>query len=458
MFPLDPDAEAMRRTGLAAIEHAVAHLAGQRGLRVARRYGAAELRALVDEPLPEEGAGLEACLQRFFADLLPHCTQVNHPRFFAYVPGPGSWAGAIGELAAAVANLFVGTWLGGAAMVQLELTAIGWLRQALDLPAGFSGTITSGGSLANLSALAAALAAAPARREHAVVYASTETHYSMAKAARVLGVAENRIRLLPVRADQTLDPAALAEAIAADRAAGLWPAFVCANAGTTSTGAIDDLARLGEVSRAAGAWFHVDAAYGGAFALLPDGRAQFAGWQHADSITLDPHKGLYVPFECGCLLTPRTDALHAAFAPGEADYLQDVPPDEVNFFARGPELTRGARALKLWFVLRACGLAQIRAAIARDVAHARLAHDLLAADPDFEIVTPPRLSVFTFRRRGSEADNRRLLEAILADGSTMLSSSRVDGRYVLRFCALNPRTTGDDVRTAVATVQRLVHA
>lgn len=456
MFSLDPDPDTMRRAGYAVVDRAVASLAAQRQHSVARRYSAAELEAIVDEPLPEKGHGLEPSLDRFFTALLPHCTHVNHPRFFAYIPGPGSFAGALGEFVAAATNLFVGTWLGGAAMARLELVVLEWLRQALGLPTGISGVITSGGSMANLSALAAALARRPDARGSATVYVGGEAHFSMAKAARVLGIDGDRIRRLPVDAGLRLTPTSLAAAVAEDRARGRWPAFVCANGGSTTTGTIDPLRALGELCARERLWFHVDAAYGGAAGLLPDGRAALDGWQLADSITLDPHKWLYTPFECGCLLTRRIDELRAAFGADEASYMQDVPREEVNFFERGPELSRGNRALPLWFVLRACGVEQLRAAVGTDMRHARLAHDLIAADVRFEIVTPPSLSVFTFARRGGDEANQALFERILADGHLMLSSSRVRGRHVLRFCVANARTTTADVRSAIARVCELV--
>jgi glutamate/tyrosine decarboxylase-like PLP-dependent enzyme len=453
MLSLDPDPETMRRTGYAAVDLAVQHLSTQREQRVARRYSASELAACVDEPLPETGLGAQACLLRFFTDLLPHAVHVNHPRFFAYVPGPGSWAGALGEFAAAATNLFVGTWLGGAAMVRLELLVLDWLRQALGLPSDWTGVVTSGGSLANLGALAAALSRRPHERARAVVYVSSETHYSMTKAARVLGIAQ--VRALPVSDDLTLAPATLAAAMAQDQAAGLWPAFVCANAGSTTTGAIDPTDALAAVCRPHDAWLHVDGAYGGALALLPEHRARLGDLSAAHSLTLDPHKGLYAPFECGCLLTPHPDALRAAFAAGAPGYLQDVPAQEVNFFERGPELSRGNRALKLWFVLRACGLSAVRDAIRKDLALARQARNLLAADPRFVIVTEPSVSVFTFALRQGEAATQALLEQTLADGFLMLSSSRVHGRYVLRLCVVNARTTAHDIEEAVARLRAL---
>ncbi len=448
---LDPDPAELR-----ALAHRLADAIADwhQGLPdrpVARPPVAAELGPLVQEPLPRTGLGIEASWRRLLDDLLPRATLVNHPRFFAYIPGPGSFAGAVGEALAAALNPFVGTWLGGAVMAQLELQTLEWLRQAVGLPAGFTGLVTSGGSMANLTALAAALGEGD--RSRAVVYASAEAHYSFAKSARVLGA--GHVRAVPVDAGQRLRPEALRDLLAADRRAGLRPAVLCATAGTTSTGAVDPLPELAALAGQEGLWLHVDAAYGGPVALLPAGRALLEGWELADSITLDPHKWLYTPFECGCLLTRRVADLERTFA-GDGHYMQDVPRAEVNFFTRGPELTRGARALKLWFVLRACGTEALAAAIEQDQRHCRLAHDLLAADPRIAIRTPVRMSVFTFAPRAGEAAGQRLVADLLRDGHAMLSSTRVDGDFALRFCVVNHRTTEADVRSTVACILRLL--
>jgi glutamate/tyrosine decarboxylase-like PLP-dependent enzyme len=451
---LDPPIEEMRRLGYLAVDRAVDHLAALGARRVAARATSAQLQALVREPLPRRGRGAADSQRRFFDELLPTATLVNHPRFVAYIPGPGSFAGALGAWVAAATNLFVGTWLGGGGMAQLELEVLDWLRQALRLPAGFTGILTTGGSMANLGALAAARARA-GQPADGVVYTSSEAHYSVMKAARVLGFAERGVRALPADAAQRLPPAAVAAALDADRAAGRAPVCVCATAGTTSTGAIDPLEEIAQVCRARGVWLHVDAAYGGAAALLEDGRELLAGLERADSITLDPHKWLYAPFESGCLLTRHSDALRQAFA-ADAQYLQDVPRDEVNFFERGPELSRGNRALPLWLLLRSVGLDAIAAAIADDQRRCRLARDLLAADPRIQIVTEPSLSVFTFAPQDGDDAGRALVERILADGHAMLSSTRVGGRLALRFCVANHRTTDDDIHSTITRIRALL--
>jgi glutamate/tyrosine decarboxylase-like PLP-dependent enzyme len=452
---LDPDFAEMRRLGHLAVDRAVEHLATLGEKRVARRVSSHEMHELVHEPLPRRGHGVEDSLARFFDRILPSATLVNHPRFFAYVPGPGSFVGALGEWVAAATNLFVGTWLGGASAAQLEIEVLDWLRQALGLPGRWHGVLTSGGSMANLAALAAARARAGAPAE-GVVYASDEAHYSVTKAARVLGFADARVRVLPADDAQRLAPATLAAALRADRAAGRVPVAVCATVGTTTTGAIDEVAEIADLCRREGVWLHVDGAYGGAAALLPEQDAARAGLERADSITLDPHKWLYCPFEAGSLLVRDEAALRAAFG-AEGRYLQDIPRDEVNFFERGPELSRGNRALKLWLLLRAVGIDAIAAAIREDLRLCRLARDLIAEDPRLSIVTEPQLSVFTFEvRDGGEAAGRELIERILADGFAMLSSSRARGCFVLRFCVVNHRTTESDVRRTVARIRALL--
>lgn len=450
---LDPDLEEMRRLGHLAVDLATRHLADLRGRRVITPPVGATLRALCAEPLPIQGHGIENSLGRFFADLLPHATLVNHPRFFAYIPGPGSFAGALGEWVAAATNTFVGTWLGGAVMAQLEVETLQWLGEAVGLGRDRTGLVTTGGSMANLCGIAAGLGDQP--RENAAVYASVEGHYSLAKAGKVLGV--RHVRGIAADADQRLDIAALGRAIETDRAAGIAPTVVCATAGTTNTGSIDPLAPLAELCARERLWLHVDAAYGAAAALVPALRPAFAGWERADSVAFDPHKWFYAPFECGCVLVRDGARLAAAFG-GDADYMQDVPRQEVNFFALGPELSRGARALKLWFLLRSHGIAAIAEHVQRDVELCRRACERLRRDRRIEVLTPPRLSIFTFAVQGGDAAGRRLIDRVQRDGFLMLSSTRVNGRFAIRFCVANHRTTGADVDAAVDRLLELLDA
>ncbi|MBK8975550.1 MAG: aminotransferase class V-fold PLP-dependent enzyme [Planctomycetes bacterium] len=453
---LDPSPEEMRRIGQRAVDRIVADRAALRDARVFTEPDAAALRELLAEPLPRQGLGLDATLDRFFDVVLPSATRVDHPRFLAYVPAPGSYAGALGAWLAAATNLFVGTWLGGASAAQLEVQVLDWLREALGLDSSWStGVLTSGGSLANLQALAAARdrCAGPLARK--TLYASAEAHDSVRKAAHVLGFEPQQLRTVPVGLAQELRVDALAERIMEDRARGLRPCAVVATVGTTSTGAIDDVAACRALCDRHGMWLHADGAWGAALALCEERGDVRAAIAAADSLTIDAHKWLYAPIDCGCLLTRRSGALERTFG-GRGAYLQDVPEDAVNFHALGPELTRGSRALKLWMLLRGMGIDAIAAAIRGDCARARRARDRLVEDPRITIVTEPRLAVFSFRVSVGDDDDgtatRQTLARLHAGGHTFLSSSRVNGGFVIRFCVTNHRTTDDDVDAAVDAI------
>lgn len=454
---LDPDPEEMRRLGYQAVDLVVEWMAKLPEAPVGRFPSSEILAPLVEEPMPRKGRPVEEGMQRFLHDYMPFATLVNHPRFFAYIPCPGSYIGALGSFLASATNLFTSTWIGGSVAAQLEEQLLSWIREAIHLPQEFRGVLTSGGSIANLSALAAARTRLPAEKQKlGIIYVSSEAHFSITKAAQLLDITPAQIRTLPVDSKQRLVPADVATAMAEDVAAGYHPLLLCASLGTTSTGAIDPLDELAEITQRYGAWFHVDGAYGAAVRLLPEYRDATAGLAKADSVTLDPHKWLYAPMESGCFLTRDMAALETAFT-GDGEYMQDIPLDEINLFRRGPELTRGNRALKLWLLLRSVGLDKLTNAIRRDITLCHLACDLLSEDPDLEIVTPPQLSVFSFAAKKSEAITKKLMSDILEDGFLMLSSSQVDGRYVLRLCVLNHRTTEQDIRDSVERIRALLH-
>ena len=453
---LDPDPAEMRRLAHLAIERAIADRAALADARVITPPDPAVLRPLCAEPLPRAGHGVDSSLAKFFDELLPLATRVDHPRFFGYVPAPGSFVGALGDWLASVTNLFVGSWLGGASFAQLEVQVLDWLRDALGLEAAWGhGLLTSGGSMANLTALCVARERCAAPLERQTVHTSVEAHGSVRKAARILGYREENVIAVPVGFEQRIHPGALAESLDAADARGLVPAAVVATVGTTSTGAVDDVVACAGAAAEHGAWVHVDGAWGAAMAVLPERTEIRAALAAADSITLDPHKWLYTPLESGCLLTRHAGILEATFR-AEGDYLQDVPRDEVNFFDRGPEMSRGARALKLWLLLRSVGVDRIADAIRHDCALAERARARLGQDPRITVVTEPRMSVFSFRVPGGEEANADLVRRIHADGFCLLSSSRVAGSYVIRFCVVNHRTTEDDVDRTVDRVLALI--
>ncbi|MGQ0720972.1 MAG: pyridoxal phosphate-dependent decarboxylase family protein [Candidatus Eiseniibacteriota bacterium] len=460
---LDPDAAEMVRLGRMAADGVAHYLAALREMRVSDPGPAAELGPLVDERLPEAGLGIEDGIRFFFERVVPRMTRVNHPRFHAYIPCPSSFAGTVGQVLAAGTNPFVGSWLGGATVSALELTVLRWIAELVGYPTDSGGILTSGGSGANLAALAAA-------REHrgretlerGRIYVSEEGHASMDKAARILGYPDAAVRVVPVEDALRLRVDLLERFVAEDAAAGLLPFFVCANAGTVNTGSVDPLNDVADACERRGLWFHVDGAYGGFAAMAAEGRRKLSGMERADSLTLDPHKWLFAPMGTGCALLRDARRLHAAFATQGA-YLRDLPQDEVNFLDFGPELSRPARAIAVWMVVRAHGRIELARQIEADLALAKLAARLIEEDPRFELVTRPELSIVAFRTRGRPGEDEdararrdlRLMDATLRDGTLMLSTTTIRGRTALRLVVMNHRTAEADVRHSVAKIREL---
>lgn len=470
---IDPDPETMRALGYEAVDRIVDHLRTLGGQRVARRGTGADFAALVEEPLPTAGLGAADSMRFLFERVVPGMTRVNHPRFHAYIPAPSSFTAALGEILAAGLNPFVGTWLGGATVSALELVVLRWIAELVGYPSGGAGLLTSGGSIANLAALAAARAHAlgsadsggPGRAPsfdwaRAALFVSAEGHGSMTKAAAVLGFPRDAVTTIPVDGARRMDVSALAAAVAESERDGRQPLAVCANAGTTNTGAVDPLEAIADFCGARRLWFHVDGAYGGFAAMTASGRRLLAGLERADSLTLDPHKWLYCPMGVGCVLVKERAALEGAFR-AHGDYLKDLPADEVNFLDRGPELSRPARVFSVWMLLRAVGRDAVAAAIEEDLRLAKVAAVLLAEDARFEVLGDPELSVVAFRlrARAGESEAARaardsaLMEATLESGELMLSTTKVGGRSALRLVVMNHRTTEDDVRRTVRVIR-----
>jgi glutamate/tyrosine decarboxylase-like PLP-dependent enzyme len=329
--------------------------------------------------------------------------------------------------------------------------ALDWLRELLGLPKGTEGVTTSGGSLANLTALAAARSA----EGPGVCYMSDQTHSSIPRGLTALGFTADQVRVLPADEQMRLPVAALAAAIREDRSAGRRPGFVVANAGTTNTGAVDPLVEIAALARREGLWLHIDGAYGASAALCEAGRRVLGGLELADSVVLDPHKWLFQPYDLACLLVTRPGILKGAFhmAP---DYLADVTAvsnDEVDFRDRSLELTRRPRALKLWLSFRVYGADRMSSAVARGIALAEYAQRLIASDQDWRVVTPAQLGIVTFARRGAgRREHHATLAGIREDGYAHITTTSVGGQAALRLCTINPRTTDRDV---AETLERL---
>ena len=457
-YPLAMDIEAMRRAGYATVDALVARLASPEADPVLRRADAAEMRSRLGGPPPEQPGEYGAVLSRVIADVLPYAARTDHPGYLAFIPSFTTWPAALAELTAAAANPYCGAWMESAGAAQVELEVIDWFRTWLGLPAGTAGVLVSGGSAANLTALLVAREAAGGPSADSVVYVSDQAHSSLARTARAMGLRPQQVRVLPADDRWRLSPGTVAAAVRADRGAGRVPFALCASAGSTNTGAVDPLGDLADVCTAEGLWLHVDAAYGGFAALTPTGRAVLAGIDRADSVTLDPHKWLYQPMECGCVLIRDGARLEGTFAI-HPDYLDSDAAQgggEVNFADRGLQLSRGFRALKVWVTVHTFGLAAFRAAIQRNLELAQYAEALVRSHADLTLMAPATLGIVCFRREWpgcGEAETERRGTALAEDlergGAALVSTTRLAGRHAIRLCILNPTSSDQHVRRVI---------
>lgn len=460
---LPPDE--MRAFGYRVVDLLVEHFTSLADLPVSGGASRDELERRLREPPPERGVGWERALERTAGDVFGAMSHNDHPRFFAYVPSPGNFVGAMADALVSGFNPFAGAWAMASGAAEVELVTVDWLRSICGLPPEAGGAFVSGGSMANLTALAVArhrrFGAGDVSR--AVIYASDQVHASIVRGARLLGFAPERVRLLAPDASLRLDPATVRTAMRDDTAAGLIPFCVIASAGTTNTGAVDPLSELAILCREEGAWLHVDGAYGAAAALTEAGQALLRGLGEADSVSMDPHKWLFQPFECAVVLVRDAHALRDTFRQ-VPEYLKDsdLSHEEVNFRDWGVQLTRGFRALKLWMSIQAFGLDAFRAAVARGIRVAEVAEEELRASPAWEVMTPAQLAIVTFRFRAPglpdgevDALQRRIAAETTRGGFAMLSTTELGGRAVLRLCTINPRTTDDDVRETVRLMARI---
>jgi glutamate/tyrosine decarboxylase-like PLP-dependent enzyme len=382
--------------------------------------------------------------------VLPYMQHGDHPRYFARVPGPSSFAAILGDWLATGYNAMAATWVGGSGPATLELIVIDWIRQLVGMPEKTQGIILSGGSMANFTAFAACFAV----KGRGVVYLNDQTHASLKRNFTALGLPPQDVRVLPTGSDLKFDMSQLAALIAEDRAKGLKPVLIVASAGTTNTGACDPLPEVAALCQANDMWMHVDGAYGAPAALTAKGRAYLAGMELADSLVLDPHKWLFQPYDCGCVLVRHAGALERAFSMNP-EYLKDVMgrEGEVDLFNRSLELTRKARALKIWMMFKTYGATRIVAAIDRGIELAEIAQSLIVKDASWELVTAARIGILTFAKRGAKpGDHAAMVNAITTSGYATLTSTTIGGRSVLRLCTINPNTTEADI---AETLKRL---
>jgi len=416
------------------------------------------------EPMPEQGTSFDRILKRLFGKVIPTSLNTASPGYLAYIPGGGVFHAAVADLIADATNRYVGVWIAAPALAQLEANVIQWFSGVLGLPAGSGGLLTTGGSMANLIAIVTA------RRERlppdflrGVIYVSAEAHHSVLKSAIFAGFSPEQVREVPTDERSRVRVDALQEAIRRDADHGLTPFLIVANAGSTNTGAVDDLSALAAVAEKERLWLHVDAAYGGFFALTERGKAILKGIERADSITLDPHKSLFLPYGTGCLLVREQEALRRAHS-GTASYMPPMQGEGelVDFCELGPELSRDARGLRVWLPLKMHGAGVFRAALDEKLDLARYAAARLREMPGIEIMAEPVLSLLAFRVRPSglgegealDAYNRRLMARVNEKQRVLLTGATVKGKFVIRMCILSFRTHKERVDMALEDIAR----
>lgn len=455
----------MQRLGRRVADVVAEHLATLRSQPVITGDLPLPIRRRLAAAAPEEGTEFETLLQTLRSDVLAYTAREPHPGFMGYVPSCPTFPAVLGDWLATGYNVFAGVWSIAEGPNALELAVLNWFRDWIGMPAGASGLLTSGGSGATLTAIVAARHAVvgddASRLPRLTLYTSDQAHSAVLRAAWIAGVPRGQVRVLPSDADFRLRPADVRAAMDADRAAGFLPVAVVGSAGTTNTGAVDPLDELADLCAEQGVWLHVDAAYGGFAALTQPGRELLRGLGRCDSVALDPHKWLYVPFECGCLLARDPSRLRDAYQI-MPDYLLDVAPGEeqVNFADYGEQLTRQAKALKIWLSVRYFGLAALRAEVERGVMLAEHIERLAREETVLEVLAPAQLGVVCFRVRPPGMDdpaaldelNERVNVAVNATGRHLISSTRLRGTFSLRACVLGFRTTRDDVEEVVRAV------
>jgi glutamate/tyrosine decarboxylase-like PLP-dependent enzyme len=457
MQPLEPDGGERDDLGRQALDHALAYLAEVPEAPSNRPWAEVFSRRLEPE-FTEEGRNaadvldyVESCVDRpGFA--------TTSPRFMAYIPGGGLFHSALGDLLAATSNKYSGFASASPGAVRLENATTRWLAEVIGYPEGAAGTLTSGGSIANLTAIVAARDAGDEEGGGAV-YSTRFAHHCVDKALHIAGRSRAPRRLIATDSRYRMNVEALEAALEQDRAAGIRPWLVVGSAGTVDTGAVDPLPEIADLCRRYGAWFHVDGAYGGLFALCEEGREVLGGIERADSVALDPHKTMFLPYGTGAVLVRDGRYLLDSFS-ASADYLRPLGESEVGPSPAdlSPELTRHFRAMRLWLPLQIAGVSAFRAAQAEKLALANYLHARLTDLDGFDPGPPPDLSVVAFRYQPHDGDadefNERLLRHVQEEGRVMLSGTRIDGRFTLRCAILSFRTHIEHVDEVIAALER----
>lgn len=429
------------------------------GIDTAPAYSAPTEQAtfLEKASIADEGVDIEQVLDLLSQHVDSVGINTTSGRFLGFIPGGALVYSAMGDFLAAIANRYAGLYHASPGAVTIENSLLKWLANVLEYPESASGNLASGGSLANLTAIITARDAYGIVGNvipRAVVYLTDQVHHCIGKALHVAGLSQSIQRTVSVDDHYRMEPEALEALIKADKQAGLQPWMVIASAGTTNTGAVDPLRQIGEIAAAHGLWYHIDGAYGGLFKLCPEGQAILKGTEFSDSIVIDPHKTLFLPYGTGAVLIKNARKQFAAFN-ADADYMESVHDNnELSSADLSPELTKHFRGLRLWLPLKLLGVHPFRAALSEKIALARYFYEQIQQVPGFEVGPSPDLSVVTYHYVPSHGDvndfNQRLMEALHREGTIYISSTRLDGQLMLRAAIMSFRTHLEDIEAAIS--------
>ena len=460
---LEFTAAEMRSMGIETLERVIAHLTNLSEGPICGDIQAEALCRSMREPAPEHGVSLPSLLDDLFGEWIPRSFTAPAPGYLAYIPGGGLFPAALADVISDTTNRFTGIWQAAPALVQLEANVLDWFRVWMGFPPSTRGLFTTGGSMATFNAIVCArqrLLGPDIRR--GVLYASTQGHHCIVKAAKLAGVMDDRIRLIPTDEHYRMDVDRLQQQIASDRLDGFSPFLVVSSAGTVNTGAVDPMEAVADTCARERVWHHVDGAYGAFFFACDHLRPLLCGLERADSVTLDPHKGLFLPYGTGALLVRDGAALREVHG-GTAEYLPDVP-DAAEFYdpsQHGPDLSRGFPGLRVWLCIKLLGAQRLKAAIAEKRRLAVDTAEALAGVAGLRVVAPPDLSLFAFHLTwpgaAEQAENRAtrlLLDRVRERGQIMMTGCTIDSRFLARVCILSFRTRRPHVDTCIQQIRQ----
>ena len=458
--------EEMQAYGYKIVDILTTHFDTLSDKKVVATGNTAEMESLFSDTLPLEASNPETVLAHVTRDVLENVNQLSHPKFYSFVPGPSNFISAMSDSLATGFNIFSGSWKGSAAATKVEITTIHWLLELFGFPVKKGGGIfTSGGSMANLTALATARNVKLGEDfSKACIYLSDQAHSSNIKAIRVLGFKKEQIRIIPTDLEFKISINKLKNAIAKDRLQGFTPFCIIASAGTTNTGTVDPLDELAKIANDEDLWLHVDGAYGGGAILAANGKSLLKGIEKAHSLTVDPHKWFFQPYEMGCLLVKNHKWLSDTFTE-KPEYLRDVEGNEseINFYDHGIQLTRRFRALKFYMSVKTFGLNAFKKAVEYSLNLAEKTESILRKSSQWEVISPATLAVINFRfnpikkaltEKQIDLANEYISKRITESGEAVLVTTILQHQVVLRMCLINPRTELQDIEETLTACEK----